>query len=138
MDVRRRVAFGIAAIAIALVACSPSADAGGGGGGGGGDGSPSASPASKALVTPGGSTGPFPLSKGRYRLAARSTGCDSITVKITSVEVADADGKPLAFEESSSLTLFTKIINDVPTGTVTIEQTDASCADWEIRFDRIS
>ena len=110
-----------AIVALMLVAC------GGEESGGGDDG---ADNPTTAAVTSESSPAPQPLAEGRYRLTIQED-CDDYTVSITQ------EGGEFTYEISNS-PIRIVFVNDVPSGSFLIEQTNPDCTEWELDLARVS
>jgi hypothetical protein len=81
------------------------------------------------VITPT-SSAPFALTEGIYRVTWKTTGCTSITA------VLQGDNG-ITKEKTSSIPNFSFIATGVEDGTYTLNQTDPSCAQWELEIEKI-
>lgn len=132
-------------IALSVAACGGGAPAGPGDDPGGGNqpppGDPGATPMRSVVVNQDSDEQSYPLAGGRYRMAWRSTRDDcpeGMAISINKVDVLPAQPHPSPFEYSNEpdAPAFNTLLRMSP-GLYTLEQTDASCATWEIRIDRV-
>jgi hypothetical protein len=112
---------GSLALALALAAC----------GSDGGGGAASAPPAQERVVVTAGDTAPFSLLNGRYKLTWKTVGCSS-----TAFDLKQQDGT-FEYRKQSKMPTFTTILVEVPAGTYTLTQGDASCTDWTVTLDSV-
>ena len=110
--------------------------------GGGPPGDPGATPMRTVIVNQDSEPQSYPLEGGRYRVAWKSTleDCpDGLTIAITKVDILPAMPQPSAFdyENEPRAPAFNTLLQRVPPGLYTFEQTEPSCTVWEIRSDRV-
>lgn len=102
-------------------------------GGGGADGPGDATPVpaqDRVVVTPETVDQTFRLARGNYRVGWTTTGCSSLTVKISG-------DTGYSRERTSSVPNFSWILTSVTEGTYQLAQTEASCTTWEIVIERM-
>jgi hypothetical protein len=84
----------------------------------------------------------YPLAGGRYRLEWRSSRDDcpeGMTISFNKVDVLPAQPQPspFAYENDPDAPAFNTLLQRLPPGLYTLEQTDPSCTTWQIRVDRV-
>ncbi len=100
------------------------------GGDGGGGGAAATPVQGRVTITPETATTPFVLAQGTYRITWSTTDCASVTVQITG-------DSGFTREKSSKIQDFSWILTSVPDGTYTAQQTDPTCAAWELTVERV-
>lgn len=114
---------GLLAAALTFAACEEESD-------GGGAGEASAPTVTgPMIVTPDNQTS-LALSEGIYRVEWKTTGCTRIKLQF----VGD---NGFSKEKTSTLPTQSWIVTGVKDGTYQVAQTDESCADWELKVERI-
>jgi hypothetical protein len=131
------------AVALVAAACGGGAPGGTGAPGDGpGGGDPGATPMRTVIVTQDSEPQSYPLQGGRYRVEWRTTTEDcpeGLTISIKKVDILPAQPQPSAFEYEMAwdAPAFNTLLQRVPPGLYTFEQTEASCSAWQIRADRV-
>lgn len=114
---------GLLAAALTFVACEEESD-------GGGAGDASAPTVTGPMVVTPDNQVPLALSEGIYRVEWKTTGCTRIRLQF----VGD---NGFSKEKTSTLPTQSWIVTGVKDGTYQVAQTDESCADWELKVERI-
>ena len=111
------------AAALTIAACEEESD-----GAGAGDAS-APTVTGPMVVTPDNQT-PLALSEGIYRVEWKTTGC-------TRIKLAFVGDNGFSKEKTSTLPTQSWIVTGVKDGTYQVAQTDESCAEWELKVERI-
>jgi hypothetical protein len=131
-------------VAAAIAACGGGTPAAPGGtpgpGGTAGPGGDVGEPVDRVLVNQDSDENVFALRGGRYRLAWTSSDCpDGIDMVVTKTGILPEDPSPSPFEyrKPTNIPAFNTLLQRVPPGVYTFEQAVESCAEWELRADRV-
>lgn len=117
-------AVGLLAAVVLLAACEAESD------GGGDAGNASAAAYSGPTVVTPDNQPALVLEEGIYRVEWKTTGC-------TRIKLAFVGDNGFSKEKTSTLPTQSWIVTGVETGTYQVAQTDESCADWELKVERI-
>lgn len=83
----------------------------------------------------------YPLEGGRYRLAWRSSDCpDGIGMVMTQHDNLPGyppAATPYAYSKETNIPAFNTLLQRVPAGLYSFEQTVESCETWQLRVDRV-